>query len=59
MKKLLNEIEIGDLELTTDELECVSGGMRNNQTEAWAYFKSGIVLGVLLAGGNVGCNATP
>ena len=33
------------VELTADELDEVSGGMRNNQTEAWAYVQIGIMVG--------------
>jgi hypothetical protein len=51
--------EISDLELTTDDLENVSGGLRNNQTEAWAAFKAGIVKGLLESGATVSCVATP
>ena len=50
---------ISDLELTTDELDDVSGGLRNNQTEAWAAFKAGIVKGLFESGATVSCVATP
>jgi hypothetical protein len=53
------ESEISELELTAEELDDVSGGLRNNQTEVWAAFYSGIVKGVLEAGGSVRCTARP
>jgi hypothetical protein len=43
--------EINTLELTADELDAVSGGLRNNQTEAWAVFQLGIMRGFLESGG--------
>ena len=53
------ESKISDLELTTEDLDDVSGGLRNNQTEAWAAFKAGIVKGLLESGATVSCVATP
>ena len=43
--------EINEFEMTTEELDAVSGGVRNNQTEAWAAFQTGIIKGFLEAGG--------
>jgi hypothetical protein len=43
--------EINELELTAEELDAVSGGLRNNQTEAWAVFQLGIMQGFLESGG--------
>jgi hypothetical protein len=50
-KSEITSPEIGALELTADELDAVAGGMRNNQTEAWAVFQIGIMRGFLAAGG--------
>jgi hypothetical protein len=38
-------------QLTTEELDGVSGGMKNNQTEAWAAFQTGIIKGFIEASG--------
>jgi hypothetical protein len=53
------ESKISNLELTTEDLDDVSGGLRSNQTEAWAAFKAGIVKGLLETGATVTCVATP
>jgi hypothetical protein len=45
--------EISHLELTTKELDDVSGGLKNNQTEAYHAFMAGMVKGYADAGGNV------
>lgn len=42
--------ELGELELTAEELEDVCGGLMNNQTEWWAAFQRGMD-SALLAGG--------
>jgi len=47
--------EISDLELTTEELNDVTGGIKNNQTEAWGAFQFGIRVGLVMAGGHVSC----
>jgi len=46
--------EINEPELTAEELDSVSGGLRNNQTEAWGWFQLGIAKGFAEAGG-IGC----
>jgi hypothetical protein len=51
--------EISELELTIEELNDVGGGMRNNQTEAWAAFQGGIVKGLWEAGAQLGCGVKP
>jgi hypothetical protein len=38
-------------QLTTEELDGVSGGVKNNQTEAWAAFQTGIIKGFIEASG--------
>jgi hypothetical protein len=45
--------EISDLELTTEELDGVSGGMRNNETQAWKAFMKGFDKGWLESGGSI------
>jgi hypothetical protein len=42
-------------ELTTIELDGVSGGIRNNQTEWWAAFQNGMDIGQIMAGGRPIC----
>ena len=37
----IQQQEISNLELTTEELDGVSGGMRNNETQAWKAFMKG------------------
>jgi hypothetical protein len=39
------ESKINELELTAEELFGISGGIRNNETEAWAVFQVGIIRG--------------
>ena len=43
--------EISASELTTEDLDQVSGGLNNNQTHAFHAFFAGIVKGYLDAGG--------
>ena len=41
-------------QLTAKELDSASGGLRNNQTEAWGWFQLGIAKGFAESGG-IGC----
>jgi bacteriocin-like protein len=45
--------EISNLELTTEELDAVSGGMRNNETQAWKAFMKGFDKGWTESGGSI------
>lgn len=45
--------EISEFELTIDELNDVSGGLKNNQTAAYHAFMAGVVQGYADAGGSV------
>ena len=47
--------EIRPCELTTVELDAVSGGLRNNQTAWWAAVRDGITVGRIMAGATVEC----
>jgi hypothetical protein len=47
--------EITPRELTTTELNGVSGGLRNNQTEWWAAVQRGMDMGQIMAGGQPVC----
>ena len=47
--------EIGARELTTLELDGASGGLRNNQTEAWEAFQNGMLKGIIEGGGQLHC----
>jgi hypothetical protein len=46
--------EINEPELTAEELDSISGGFRNNQTEAWGWFQLGIERGFAHPGGSCG-----
>ena len=45
--------EVGELELTVDELDAVSGGMRNGETKLFHAFIGGLIKGYMDAGGKV------
>jgi bacteriocin-like protein len=45
--------EISNLELTTEELDAVSGGMRNNETQAWKAFMKWFDKGWTESGGSI------
>ncbi|WP_369722707.1 hypothetical protein AB8Z38_01295 [Bradyrhizobium sp. LLZ17] len=47
--------DVTELELTLEDLNEVNGGVRNNQTEAWAAFAGGILKGFIEAGGHPSC----
>jgi hypothetical protein len=47
--------EISACELTTLELDGASGGIKNNQTEAWAAFQNGMLKGIIEGGGKLSC----
>jgi|HubBroStandDraft_2_1064218.scaffolds.fasta_scaffold4504360_1 hypothetical protein len=47
------------LELTTEDLDGVTGGVRNADTEAFHAFIGGMVKGFLDAGGGVGFAFAP
>ena len=50
--------EINEPELTAEELDSISGGLRNNQTEAWGWFQLGMERGFVRAygpGGGASC----
>jgi hypothetical protein len=48
--------EINEPELTAEELDSVSGGLRNNQTEAWGWFQLGIAKGIGETPGSLACS---
>jgi hypothetical protein len=45
--------EISETELTTGELDRVSGGMKNNETQAWQAFMKGFDKGWTESGGSI------
>jgi hypothetical protein len=45
--------ELSGCGLTTEELDGVSGGMRNNETQAWQAFMKGFDKGWLESGGTI------
>jgi hypothetical protein len=47
------EVEISATELTTEDLETVHGGVRNNETAIWQSFAFGMAKGWIEAGGSV------
>ncbi|MBR0789773.1 hypothetical protein JQ631_11880 [Bradyrhizobium manausense] len=47
------QCEVSETELTTGELESVTGGMRNNETQAWQAFMKGFDKGWKEAGGSI------
>jgi hypothetical protein len=47
--------EINEPELTAEELDSVSSGLRNNQTEAWGWFQLGIARGFADTPGSTAC----
>lgn len=47
--------EIKPCELTTVELDAVSGGLRNNQTAWWHAVMDGIFVGQVMAGATLQC----
>ena len=47
------ESNIRDVELTTEDLEAVSGGRTNSETPLWNAFWGGVVKGYMDAGGSV------
>ena len=47
------QLEISEMELTTEELNDVNGGLRNAQTPELRAFVAGIVQGYMSAGGHV------
>jgi hypothetical protein len=52
------QAEINEPELTAEELDSISGGLRNNQTEAWGWFQLGMERGFVGAygpGGGASC----
>jgi hypothetical protein len=52
------QAEINEPELTAEELGSISGGLRNNQTEAWGWFQLGMERGFVRAygpGGGASC----
>jgi hypothetical protein len=51
----LQQNEIRECELTAEELDGASGGMRNNETDAWKFFAVGIAVGRIMAGGTLNC----
>ena len=53
MEKQQNETR--ECELTAEELERASGGLRNNETEAWNTFKIAVVAGRIMGGGTIIC----
>lgn len=53
--EISNASEITPRELMTEDLDAVSGGYRNNQTEAWHAFTRGIEAGLIMGGATVVC----
>ncbi|MDA9526744.1 hypothetical protein XI06_41935 [Bradyrhizobium sp. CCBAU 11434] len=49
-----DQTEFNEFELTAEELDSVSSGLKNNQTEAWAWFQLGMAKGFAEQGG-IGC----
>jgi hypothetical protein len=47
--------EISARELTAVELDGASGGIKNNETEAWAAFQNGMLKGIIEGGGKLRC----
>lgn len=45
--------DISKTELTAEELDSVSGGMRNNETQAWQAFMKGFDKGWTESGGSI------
>ncbi len=45
--------EISEMELTAEELNDVSGGLKNNQTAGYRAFMSGVIDGYTRGGGTV------
>ncbi|RXH13930.1 hypothetical protein EAS54_22800 [Bradyrhizobium guangzhouense] len=50
------QLEISEPELTAEDLDSVSGGLRNNQTEAWAWFQIGLAKGIGETPGSYYCS---
>jgi hypothetical protein len=49
----IQQQEISNFELTTEELDGVSGGMKNNETQAWKAFMKRFDKGWLESGGSI------
>jgi len=47
--------EIRPYELTSEEMDAVSGGLRNNQTAWWHAVTRGIEVGIIMGGATVVC----
>ena len=47
------QLEINEMELTTEELNDVSGGLANAQTPGFRAFMNGVIEGYIRGGGSV------
>jgi hypothetical protein len=52
----MEQEEIGEFELTVEELDSASGGLKNNETEAWAVFCTGVIAGRIMGGATLRCD---
>ena len=48
--------EISEVEMTTEQLDAVSGGLENRSTAVWAQVRGGMIEGFEAAGGTVTCS---